>query len=245
MRSFFFFFFCLVFSFFFFKKTAPANWAKKPISPASPKKEPPPSTSSIRTSQSSFELDKSLDGKKEVRQRHFLSVAFSNPLHVAFLMARFLLVLVYLFFFSQKKKKKKKQVLSDKTKRKSMKGLFSRKKKAKTVVCVDSDTATLEQLSKILEELSFFPMCFTSSTDAKEFLAEQASGGGVALVVSSMMMPGLSGMQLLQEVRIVLLFFFVCSFGVSFSTRLVLLRMRRLEVCLFCCCRRFPRVVRR
>jgi hypothetical protein len=32
-----------------------------------------------------------------------------------------------------------------------MKGLFSRKKKAKTVVCVDADVPTLEQLSKIME----------------------------------------------------------------------------------------------
>jgi FixJ family two-component response regulator len=82
-----------------------------------------------------------------------------------------------------------------------MKGLFTRKKKAKTVVCVDSDTAILDQLTKILEELSFFPMCFTSSSDAREFLGEQAASGGVAMVISSMMMPGLSGMQLLQETR--------------------------------------------
>ena len=92
-------------------------------------------------------------------------------------------------------------VQQDKGKRKSMKGLFSRKKKAKTIVCVDNDTAVLEQLTKILEELSFFPMCFTSSTDAKEFLGEQAANGSVAMVISSMMMPGLSGMQLLQETR--------------------------------------------
>ena len=38
-------------------------------------------------------------------------------------------------------------------------------------------------------------MCFTSSLDAKQFLNENTASGAIALVLCSMMMPGLSGMQ--------------------------------------------------
>lgn len=59
----------------------------------------------------------------------------------------------------------------------------------------------LDSLTKILEELHFFPMCFTSSTEGKDFIMEQLQTGTLALVISSMMMTGISGMQLMQEVK--------------------------------------------
>lgn len=60
-------------------------------------------------------------------------------------------------------------------------------------------------------------MCFTSSVDAKQFLNENSSSGAVALVMCSMMMPGLSGMQVIRqcvlvarEADLVLVFFASC-----------------------------------
>ena len=55
----------------------------------------------------------------------------------------------------------------------------------------------------MVEELNYFALCFTSSVEAKEYILEEIKSGTISLIIVQMMMTGISGMQLMQEIRAV------------------------------------------